>query len=520
MNIGYLIAGWIFLFNPTVNMIDVLPDVIGYILILKGLSKLADLDGKISAARQRFKAAVWISSGELFVMLLIPVFDATWYLIFSFLFGVMKLIYLIPAFIFLFEGISYLEIRHTNHKTRRENAAKPKFGGIFDKTEFVSGTAYFELYEKKNAPQSSPDFEQTIPFTGGSERLYVRDVGFSSRTGDRTVYLYESDEARVISIIFVIAHVVCACLPEFTAIMGTENGYPSSGTLVFSGVRTVFALLLAVVSLLFGVIWLIRMIRYFERFRRDREFLASLEEKYNREILPDTLLWTKRKTHAFCTLSVAAFVFFMCLPISGLTVAGYYLNSFFFMPECLWGVVMLFAFRGAGEYAKRPRPVTAKVICYMIFSAASYIFLFFYSRQFAGLAFPYKEEGFASVYIAYMSFFALAMLLFSLLVSEKKRVYLRLAERCTEMSSAGLFEMSEQKQKERFRELSRRIRHYAALEYLYAFFSIACMAAVPFAGESELFALSWFFRLIFGVILMIYSAAIAGNLHDELERVV
>ena len=83
MNIGYLIAGWIFLFNPTVNMIDVLPDVIGYILILKGLSKLADLDGKISAARQRFKAAVWISSGELFVMLLIPVFDATWYLIFS-----------------------------------------------------------------------------------------------------------------------------------------------------------------------------------------------------------------------------------------------------------------------------------------------------------------------------------------------------------------------------------------------------------------------------------------------------
>ena len=37
MNIGYLIAGCIFLFNPTVNLIDVLPDVIGYLLILKGL---------------------------------------------------------------------------------------------------------------------------------------------------------------------------------------------------------------------------------------------------------------------------------------------------------------------------------------------------------------------------------------------------------------------------------------------------------------------------------------------------
>ena len=45
-------AGCLFLFNPTVNLIDVLPDVIGYLLILKGLYKLADLNGKIKAARQ------------------------------------------------------------------------------------------------------------------------------------------------------------------------------------------------------------------------------------------------------------------------------------------------------------------------------------------------------------------------------------------------------------------------------------------------------------------------------------
>ena len=129
-------AGCLFLFNPTVNLIDVLPDVIGYLLILKGLYKLADLNGKIKAARQKFKAAVWIASGELLVMLAASVLEATWYLVFSFVFCVLKLIYLIPAFVNLFEGISYLEMRLTNHKAQRQTVAKPRFGGVFDKPSF------------------------------------------------------------------------------------------------------------------------------------------------------------------------------------------------------------------------------------------------------------------------------------------------------------------------------------------------------------------------------------------------
>ena len=519
MNIGYIMAGCLFLFNPTVNLIDVLPDVIGYLLILKGLYKLADLNGKIKAARQKFKAAVWIASGELLVMLAASVLEATWYLVFSFVFCVLKLIYLIPAFVNLFEGISYLEMRLTNHKAQRQTAAKPRFGGVFDKTEFPDGTAYFELYEKKNAPNSVPFFEQRISFAGGDERLCMADAGFSSRTADRTVYLYESDEARVFSVIFVIVHAACACLPEFTAIAGMGESV-TSNPVDFSGMRTILAFLLAGVSVIFGILWLVRMLRYFDGFRRDRAFIRTLEEKYESEIVPDVLLWTKRKTHAFCTLSIVAFAFFMCLPISGISIGGRLVDSFYFVPEFLWGVVMLAAFRAAGEYAPRRRVASVKAALFVPFSAASYVLLYIYSERFAGSAFPYEEEGFFPVYIAFMICFAFAMVLFSLLVAEKKKVYLRLAARCTELSSAGLFEMSAQKQEERLSALTRRVGRYAALEYLYACFSVLCMAAVPFGEESEIFALSWFFRLMFGIILMIYSAAIAGNLHDELERVV
>ena len=310
MNIGYLIAGCVFLFNPTVNLIDVLPDVAGYLLILKGLYRLSDLNGKIKTARQKFKAAVWISLGELLAMLMIPILDVTWYLILSFVFGVLKLIYLIPAFVNLFEGISYLELRYTHHKARRESAAKPRFGGVFDKTEFESGTAYFELYEKKNAPNSAPFFERGISFSGGDERLCIADAGFSSRNRDKTVYLYESDEARIMSVVFVIVHVVCACLPEFTAIAGTGGGYVTADPTDFTGLRTVLALFLAGISAVIGILWLVRMLRYFNGFRRDRRFVSVLEEKYTAEIVPDGLLWTGRKTRRILYALRGRFCFF------------------------------------------------------------------------------------------------------------------------------------------------------------------------------------------------------------------
>lgn len=401
MNIGYLIAGCVFLLNPTVNLIDVLPDVIGYLLILKGLDKLSDLDGKLHSAKQKFKAAAWIAGVKFLVMFLTPVMDSTWYLLFAFSFGVLEMIYEIPAFVELFGGISYLEMRHTNHKTRRTEEAKPRFGGTFDKTEFEDGTAYFELYERRGTEGATPSFEETVPFANGTARLSISDAGFSSRTNDKTVYLYESDEARVISVIFVVIRAVCACLPEITALFGVEPGAVRD----YTGMRSVLAALLGVVSLVFGVIWFVRMVRYFTNFRKDTRFVSALEEKYAAEILTDELLWTKRKTSAFCSLSIVAFIFFLCMPLSGVLIANHALDSFFFMPEFLWGVVMIAAFYAAGEYAPRRRVSVIKASLFSVFSAVSYGLLIRYSEKYAVLAFPFQGGGLPSALYRLYDFF-------------------------------------------------------------------------------------------------------------------
>ena len=163
MNLGYLLVGLVFLFNPNINVIDVLPDVIGCLFILKGLSRLSDLNRHIASARAKFRRLTWIALFKSLVSLftsgildqalygmrlsiLVDLFDSTMVLVFVFVFGIFELIYMIPAFISLFEGIAFLEIRHTDHRARRTNFAKPRFGGVFDKVEFADGTAFFEVY--------------------------------------------------------------------------------------------------------------------------------------------------------------------------------------------------------------------------------------------------------------------------------------------------------------------------------------------------------------------------------------
>ena len=52
--IGYITAGFIFLFFPSLSIFDIMPDFIGYLLITKGVTCLFDLNEDISSARSSF----------------------------------------------------------------------------------------------------------------------------------------------------------------------------------------------------------------------------------------------------------------------------------------------------------------------------------------------------------------------------------------------------------------------------------------------------------------------------------
>jgi hypothetical protein len=183
-----MIVGCIFLFNPFINIIDVLPDFIGYLFIMRALAEMSDLERNIRNARARFKAAMWVSVVKCALIIASRIFDSTWYLILTFSFGILESMYLIPAFIDLFYGISYLEERYTDHKSRFD--ALPQFGGIFDKTEFEGGRAYFEVFAQNTRDRNPAFAEEKVWFGDRYATVALREAGFASRVHKKTAYFY------------------------------------------------------------------------------------------------------------------------------------------------------------------------------------------------------------------------------------------------------------------------------------------------------------------------------------------
>jgi len=111
VGINLIIIGLIFLINPNIATLDVLPDFIGYILILLGTNKLYDLSSKIQESRKPFFILLFVSVAKLLSVALIPIIDPkeyTWILIFTMCFSVAEAIISIIAFYKLFQGFSYL----------------------------------------------------------------------------------------------------------------------------------------------------------------------------------------------------------------------------------------------------------------------------------------------------------------------------------------------------------------------------------------------------------------------------
>ena len=529
MKIGYMIVGCIFLFNPFINIIDILPDFIGYLFILRALAELSDLERNVRNARARFKAAMWVSVVKCALILASRIFDSTWYLILTFSFGILESMYLIPAFIDLFYGISYLEERYTDHKSRFD--ALPQFGGIFDKTEFENGRAYFEVFAQNMRDRNPAFAEEKVWFGDRYATIALREAGFASRIRKKTAYFYESTEARTLSVIFLIIRAACNIIPELTAIAETGSGYVESNPIEeFSALRWLLILVLAIFALIVGILWLVRMTKYFNVFRKDEEFLAVLRKKYEDEVVPNRGLWTKRKSLSFCTVATAAYAFMMCLRIDWFLlvpvfkpefrIAVYDLPGFFPVPEFLFGIVMIYAGFCAKDFAQRRKELTKKAVFFAVVSALSTIPLLLISRYYGNILFPYQEMRYLILFAAYIALFAVSMYAFTQISKEKRVIYQQLASEIAEISCPHVHDFSDRRRQTLIAEFELKIKKLHILEIVYAIFSVAMALGMPFAGDYDIFGLFWFFRLIFGIVLIVYSLILTDALQKEIEKIV
>ncbi len=111
MGLSYLIAGFAFFFLPNFTIIDIMPDFIGCLLIIKGLQKVADLTPGLRDARDKFFKALYVYLAKFLLMFSVPFWgsnDGGIILILNFSFIVFEAIYAFSSFSTLLNGFLYL----------------------------------------------------------------------------------------------------------------------------------------------------------------------------------------------------------------------------------------------------------------------------------------------------------------------------------------------------------------------------------------------------------------------------
>lgn len=116
--LGRIALGMIFLLNPNINIVDILPDFIGCVLILSGLSSLRDISDSLEDARRNFLRLFWVSLSHLpaFVLMIIIssnyVSEKSSILVFTFVYSVLEFVLINNALTSLIDGFVYIGERH------------------------------------------------------------------------------------------------------------------------------------------------------------------------------------------------------------------------------------------------------------------------------------------------------------------------------------------------------------------------------------------------------------------------
>lgn len=277
MGIGYILVGFLFLINPVIHVLDLLPDCIGFFLIMKGLSKTALFVDHLSDARDKFGKLALIEVVKFFSILLWPSVSDSGMLLITFVFSIFELLYFIPAIKELKEGFD--------------------FAGLWYQGEAVYG---------KRVHKDRQPIE-----LGASWLRYT--------------------------LVFYCLRIACSIAPELTALqlydyVGTVNTI----SIRYSDYKPFLYVLLGLVVVIVGVIWYVRTYKYWNGIRKDTTFIQRLGQKYERDILPRTELFCamRMKKVSYCYL-VAVVTSLFCV-FDGVNVMVGAISAGFLIAAAMW----------------------------------------------------------------------------------------------------------------------------------------------------------------------------------------
>ena len=285
MGFGLLMAGFVLLFNPVIMFPvfgDILPDAIGFFLIAAGLTKLSSFIGKLAEARDGFMKLAFSQLAKFVAMLALVKTSGSAKPLLALVFGVIEIMLFLPAISSLFEGLG--------------------FAGLW-----YGGTA---VYAKKTV---------------------VR--------GGKTREIEQAAALKRYMIFFYIFRIAATLIPELSEL----QMYDYLGTVdrrAFDMVyfKPMFYILFSAAVIVFGLIFVVRELRFFGAVRKDAPFIAALEDKYRRDVMPKTTYFIAKRMKLVLTLFGFSAAASLILPLDNINVMIGVISSGFLIAA---GLLML-----------------------------------------------------------------------------------------------------------------------------------------------------------------------------------
>lgn len=260
MRLTLVIVGMFFLFNPTINVVDPLPDFIGYFFILVGLTRISTLVDKLAEARKLFTRLCLVTAIKIISAMFLFFADDTLTLVLVFSFAIIELMCIFPAYDRFFDGLLYAGTRY-------------------------NGTAVFD--SKTKCTRITAEKAKALALSGTSGIIEETDAD-GTKTYYREKTVDRASSLKVYTLVFMTLKLALSVVPELPALQLYDHiGSVSQISVDYSKFKPMFLVVVWVLTLAAGIPWLVKMTSYLISVLRDEPFIDSMKTKYTVEVAPD-----------------------------------------------------------------------------------------------------------------------------------------------------------------------------------------------------------------------------------------
>ncbi len=308
----------LFLFNPNINIIDILPDCIAYLLLIKLIGNSANIIPYMQECKEALSKLAIISLVKIPAMLVMfaNVYSGKDIIpLFTFIFSALELIFLYSAISNGISGLCYLGERSEN--------------GILIK-----------------------------PFTIGAKKIKVNGT---KKICEKKI---DIEEIKKITCIFVTVKAVLCVIPELCLLTFSNSALKRNALSIYP-----LLLIICILSvLLFGIVWLITSRKYIKYIAKNASLAGDIKALAGTERLDEIESKGRVKKYytALTLLAVSSLFTF------DLTFKNF--GNINILPHFIYGIILLFAVYPLTSNKRMRMYSTISTSAYIFTSVLTYIF--------------------------------------------------------------------------------------------------------------------------------------------------